>query len=144
MTPVTWPTVEAERVAVFEPVAPARLPLFPEMPAAEPYPVGALGPVLGPAALAISHKVQVPEAIAAQSVLAAASLVAQAHDHNRFDALAAMQVELQKQVSYRFTPQLVATVRMHVVSRQYPESFSLMMFPETLKPLVDCRCAACG
>jgi hypothetical protein len=33
--------------------------------------------------------------------------------------------------------ELVATVRMHVVSREYPESFSLMMFPETLKPLVD-------
>ena len=49
------------------------------MPAAEDYPIEALGPVLGPAAAAISRKVQAPEAIAAQSVLAAASLVAQAH-----------------------------------------------------------------
>jgi Protein of unknown function (DUF3987) len=79
MTMVTWPTIGAERVTVFEPVAPARLPLFPEMPPAEPYPMNALGPVLGPAAAAISNKVQAPEAIAAQSVLAAASLVAQAH-----------------------------------------------------------------
>lgn len=79
MTTATFPIVGAERVTVFEPVAPARLPLFPEMRPAEPYPIGALGPVLGPAASAISNKVQAPEAIAAQSVLAAASLVAQAH-----------------------------------------------------------------
>lgn len=78
MTIATAAAIGDERVTVFEPVAPARLPLFPEMPPAEPYPVDALGPVLGPAASAISSKVQAPEAIAAQSVLAAASLVAQA------------------------------------------------------------------
>ena len=54
------------------------LPLFPELPPAEPFPVHALGP-LAPAVTAISHKVQVPVAIAAQSVLAAAALAAQAH-----------------------------------------------------------------
>lgn len=55
------------------------LPLFPPLPPAEPYPVDALGPVLSRAVAAISSKVQVPAAIAAQSVLATASLAAQAH-----------------------------------------------------------------
>lgn len=55
------------------------LPLFAPMPPSERYPAEALGPILGRAAMAIASKVQVPEAIAAQSVLAAASLVAQAH-----------------------------------------------------------------
>lgn len=55
------------------------LPLFPELPPAEPFPSDALGPILSPAAKAIARKVQVPEAIAAQSVLAAAALAAQAH-----------------------------------------------------------------
>ncbi len=55
------------------------LPLFPPLGMPAPYPVEALGPVLSPAAAAISRKVQVPPAMAAQSVLAAASLVAQAY-----------------------------------------------------------------
>jgi hypothetical protein len=55
------------------------LPLFPALPRAERYPIEALGPVLSRAAGAISRKVQVPEAIAAQSVLAASALAAQAH-----------------------------------------------------------------
>lgn len=55
------------------------IPLFPPLPLAEPLPVNALGPVLSRAAAAISRKVQVPEAIAAQSVLAVASLAAQVH-----------------------------------------------------------------
>lgn len=50
------------------------LPLFPPLPPAEPYPVDALGPVLSSAAAAIARKVQVPPAMAAQSVLAAAAL----------------------------------------------------------------------
>jgi hypothetical protein len=49
------------------------------MPKAEPYPVDALGPVLSKATHAIARKVQVPAAIAAQSVLAAGALAAQAH-----------------------------------------------------------------
>lgn len=56
-----------------------RLPLFPAMPSASPYPVDCLGPILSRAAKAIAAKVQVPDAIASQSVLAAASLAAQAH-----------------------------------------------------------------
>ena len=55
------------------------LPLFPPLPAAEPYPVEALGPVLSRATAAISRKVQVPPATAAQSILSVASLAAQAH-----------------------------------------------------------------
>ena len=55
------------------------LPLYPPLPKSEPYPIEALGPVLSEAAAAICRKVQVPEAIAAQSVLAAAALAAQAH-----------------------------------------------------------------
>ena len=61
------------------PVSDEPLPLFPPLPPAERYPVEALGPVLSRAALAIARKVQVPEAIAAQSVLATAALAAQAH-----------------------------------------------------------------
>lgn len=57
----------------------APLPLFPPMPAADPYPTDALGPVLGSAAMAIASKVKTPPAVAGQSVLAAASLVAQAY-----------------------------------------------------------------
>lgn len=55
------------------------IPLFPPLPSAEPFPIGHLGPVLSRAAAAIARKVQVPDAIAAQSVLAVAGLVAQAH-----------------------------------------------------------------
>jgi hypothetical protein len=53
------------------------IPLYPPLPKSEPYPVEALGPVLASAAQAIARKVQVSEAIAAQSVLAVASLAAQ-------------------------------------------------------------------
>lgn len=55
------------------------LPLFPPLPPATPYPVNALGPFLGKAALSIAAKVQVPIEIAAQSVLAASALAVQAH-----------------------------------------------------------------
>lgn len=55
------------------------IPLFPPVPLAERFPLEALGPVLSRAAAAISRKIQVPEAIAAQSVLAAAALASQAH-----------------------------------------------------------------
>jgi hypothetical protein len=55
------------------------LPLFPEIPPGAPFPVEALGPVLASGAKAISRKVQVPLAMAAQSVLAVASLAACSH-----------------------------------------------------------------
>jgi hypothetical protein len=45
----------------------------------EPYPIGALGDILAPAARSIAEGVQVPIEMAAQSVLSVASLAAQAH-----------------------------------------------------------------
>jgi hypothetical protein len=60
-----------------EPDAP--IPLIAELADPAPFPVDALGPDLARAADAIASKVQAPLAIAAQSVLAAASLVAQPH-----------------------------------------------------------------
>ena len=58
---------------------PERLPLQPAIRNQKPYPVNALGPVLGEAAKAIANKIQVPVSMAAQSVLATAALAAQAH-----------------------------------------------------------------
>ncbi|MCX7356530.1 MAG: YfjI family protein [Alphaproteobacteria bacterium] len=55
------------------------LPLIPPTIAAPDYPLDALGDVLGDAARAIAAIVQCPPALAAQSVLAAASLAAQGH-----------------------------------------------------------------
>jgi hypothetical protein len=55
------------------------LPLFPPLLPAAPYPLDALGPVLAPVAAAIARKVQVPDAMAAQSVLAVASLATSFH-----------------------------------------------------------------
>ena len=54
-------------------------PLVREIPAAAPYPIDALGEVLAPAARAIAEIVQVPEAMAANSVLATAALACQVH-----------------------------------------------------------------
>jgi hypothetical protein len=56
---------------------PEPLPLAPPMPAARPYPVAALGPVLSGAAESIAAKCQCASALAAQSVLAVASLATQ-------------------------------------------------------------------
>ena len=55
------------------------LPLFSPIPDAEPYPIDSLGPVLARAARAIAGSVQVPAAMAGQSVLAAASLAVCPH-----------------------------------------------------------------
>jgi Protein of unknown function (DUF3987) len=54
-------------------------PLMRELPPADPYPIDALGSVLGPAACAIHDRVQAPIAIGAQSVLGAAALAVQGH-----------------------------------------------------------------
>jgi putative DNA primase/helicase len=54
-------------------------PLRAPLPSAEPYPVDALGEVLGLAAKAINESVKAPLALCCQSVLAAASLATQAH-----------------------------------------------------------------
>lgn len=55
------------------------VPLVRPVSAPAPYPIDALGSMLGPAARAIAELVQVPEALAGNSVLAAAGLAAQAH-----------------------------------------------------------------
>jgi Protein of unknown function (DUF3987) len=54
------------------------LPLFEPVVVGEPYPVDRLGKLLGGAASAIASKIRVPVSIAGQSVLAVASLAAQA------------------------------------------------------------------
>jgi hypothetical protein len=54
-------------------------PLMRELPRADPFPVDALGNVLGAAAHAIHDRVQAPLAICGQSVLAAAALSVQGH-----------------------------------------------------------------
>lgn len=56
---------------------PVPQPLIPEQMKPEPYPLNALGSVLGDAAKAIAEGVQVADAMAGQSVLAAAALAAQ-------------------------------------------------------------------
>lgn len=57
------------------------LDALPALVAPEPaaFPFEALGPILGPAALAISDAVQAPDALAGGGVLAAAAVAAQAH-----------------------------------------------------------------
>lgn len=54
-------------------------PLRAALPPAEPYPVDALGDILGGAAKVLNDSVKAPMAMCCQSVLAAASLAAQAH-----------------------------------------------------------------
>src|SRR6266404_4142668 len=54
-------------------------PLTRELPPADPFPIDALGDVLGPAARAIFDGVQAPLAICGQSTLAAAALATQGH-----------------------------------------------------------------
>ena len=54
-------------------------PLVRTTPPPEPFPLDALGPILAPAARSIAEIVQVPEALAGNSVLAAAALAAQPH-----------------------------------------------------------------
>jgi hypothetical protein len=54
-------------------------PLVRETPPPESFPLDALGPILAPAARGIAELVQVPGALAGNSVLAAAGLAAQSH-----------------------------------------------------------------
>jgi putative DNA primase/helicase len=72
--------LKAIEIAVVEPV-PTDMLRAP-MPQAAPYPVEALGKVLGGAALALHEDTKAPLALCAQSVLASASLAVQTH----FDA----------------------------------------------------------
>ncbi len=53
--------------------------LLPEIEAEKPYPSDALGELLGGAVAAIASAVQVPDALAAQSILTAAAMAAQPH-----------------------------------------------------------------
>lgn len=69
----------AQPETVGDPDAVEQLPLYPPLPPSEPYPVDALPAILANAVRGIANKVQVPPALAAQSVLAVASLAAQAH-----------------------------------------------------------------
>ncbi|BAP80332.1 hypothetical protein MT1_3157 [Pseudomonas sp. MT-1] len=68
-----------------EPIYPEPLPLLPDLEEAAPYPLEALGDALGGAAAAIVEAVQVPAALAAQSVLAAAAMAAQPHGNVQRD-----------------------------------------------------------
>jgi len=61
-----------------EPPRPPR-PLIESSPLAEPYPVQALGGILGPAVERMAEVIGVPRALAAQSVLAASALATQGH-----------------------------------------------------------------
>jgi hypothetical protein len=54
-------------------------PLIRELPPADPFPIDALGDLLGSAARAIHERVRCPVAICGQSVIAAATLAGQAH-----------------------------------------------------------------
>jgi hypothetical protein len=56
-------------------------PLIRPLPPADPFPVDALGPILGPAAMAIHDLIQAPLAICGQSVLAAAALCVQGYSN---------------------------------------------------------------
>lgn len=61
------------------------LPLFREITAPPPFPVEALGPVMGKAAIEIHRTVQAPLAVIGQSLLGAASLLAQGHANVEID-----------------------------------------------------------
>lgn len=55
------------------------LPLYRPLTESEEFPVNAMGNIMGPATIALAKIVQVPTALAANSILAAASLATQAH-----------------------------------------------------------------
>lgn len=61
------------------PSFPEPLSLLPELEKSAPYPLGALGDLIGSAVQAIIDAVQVSDALAAQSVLSAAAMAAQPH-----------------------------------------------------------------
>jgi len=54
-------------------------PLKAPLPKAEPYPVEALGDILGKAAIALNETIKAPLTLCCQSVLASSSLAAQSH-----------------------------------------------------------------
>lgn len=60
-------------------------PLIESNPVPQPYPVQALGGILGPAVERMAEVIGVPQALAAQSVLAASALATQGHAGLQFD-----------------------------------------------------------
>jgi hypothetical protein len=74
MSPPNWGAATEENVTAEPP-----RPLMRELPPADPFPVDALGNVLGAAARAIHDRVQAPMAICGNSVLGAANLSVQGH-----------------------------------------------------------------
>ncbi|MDQ0652385.1 YfjI family protein [Pseudomonas cedrina] len=60
-------------------------PLIESNPVAQPYPVQALGGILGPAVERMAEVIGVPQALAAQSVLAASALATQGHASLQLD-----------------------------------------------------------
>jgi putative DNA primase/helicase len=72
-------TVVQQQLAVPAPKAAGPDPLRREPPAPEPFPLEVLGPVLHPAALALSRIIGAPDAMIAQSLLAAAAYCVQGH-----------------------------------------------------------------
>ncbi|MFC6300012.1 DUF3987 domain-containing protein [Pseudomonas sp. CCM 7893] len=60
-------------------------PLIESNPVAQPYPVQALGGILGPAVERMAEVIGVPQALAAQSVLAASALATQGHADLQLD-----------------------------------------------------------
>jgi hypothetical protein len=68
---------QAEQAEEVHPEPPR--PLIRELPPADPFPVEALGDVLGAATRAINDRVQCPLAMSGQSTLAAATLAAQGY-----------------------------------------------------------------
>ncbi len=76
----TGVTAEMIKQLIAETASPTQPePLRAPTPKAEPYPVEALGDVLGGAASALHETIKAPLALCCQSVLASASLAAQAH-----------------------------------------------------------------
>lgn len=74
MSPPNWGAATVEEVTPEPPRPPMR-----ELSPADPFPVDALGDVLGAAAQAIHERVQAPIAIGGQSVLGAATLAVQGY-----------------------------------------------------------------
>lgn len=75
---ITLDEARRARAALSERSEPPR-PLMRELPTPDPFPLDALGELLGPAAEAIVDQVQVAPAIAGQSVLAVGTLAVQGH-----------------------------------------------------------------
>jgi putative DNA primase/helicase len=83
MKDVPFEFTDPGRIEVDMPQSPTPEPLRAPTPKSEPYPVDALGDVLGVAAQALHETVKAPLALCCQSILASASLAAQSH----FDVL---------------------------------------------------------